>query len=85
MTQESLQLVKTIGVWSLIITAGLLTVAVGFVSLISVWVGITHMDRAGAWAPISAGALVFAIVFWSYISAARALRRQLKTPELFEI
>ena len=40
---------KKIWLWSLIIALGLIAAYIGFLSLVSIWIGIDHSHQAGFW------------------------------------
>jgi hypothetical protein len=84
-TSEERQPFKAIAVWSLIIAGGLVTAAIAFISLVSVWQGFTQIHRSASWVPIVAGALALGISLWAYLLAVKALRRRLKEPEPFAL
>ena len=85
MIQDDPLPLKAICVWCVVIATGLITAYIGFVSLVSVWVGFTHIDRSGSWVPILAGTIVFVIVSLLYCRATRAILGRLKSEDVFDI
>jgi len=85
MSGEDLRPLKKLAIWSLIVAAGLISAFVSFLSLVSVWIGFSEIHRAGSWLPVTGGILIFLLTLWLYIRAAGALRRHLKSPDLFEL
>ena len=55
---------KTVFAWCFIILCGLIAAYLAFLSLISVWVGVTHIYRAGSWVPILVGIILLCVVLW---------------------
>jgi len=82
---EVLALVKAVAVWTSIIVAGLVTACIGFVSVVSIWTGFTHVGQSGSWVPILAGTVIFLVALWVYLRAAKALYGHLKSQELFDL
>lgn len=50
----------------------------GFVSVLSVWMGLHHMDRAGFWVPVLAGVSMLLVSLWLGLSLAWRLVRKEK-------
>jgi hypothetical protein len=50
---------RLIWLWFLILLSGLVTAYLGFVALVSVWVGVAHLNQPGCWVPILAGLFLF--------------------------
>ena len=73
MIQEDRLQFKTVFAWCFIILSGLIAAVIAFLSLISVWVGLTHLYRAGSWVPILAGMVLFTLVSWLYFRLARTI------------
>lgn len=85
MSREDLQPLKAIGVWACIILGGLVTACISFVSLISIWEGFSHIHQSGSWVPILAGTLVFGLVLWLYVRAAKAIHSRLNSEDLLDL
>ena len=85
MIQEKPLPLKAICIWCLIIAGGIITVYIGLISLISVWVGFTHINRSGSWAPILAGAIVFVSISWMFFRASKAVLSRLNDEEVFKL
>ena len=73
MIQENRLPLKTLFAWCFVILSGLIAAYIAFLSLISVWVGLTHLYRAGSWVPILTGIAILALVSWLYCRATRAI------------
>ena len=75
MIQEDPLPFKTVFAWCFIILSGLIAAYIAFLSLISVWVGFTHIYRAGSWVPILVGIVLLALVSWLYFRLSRTILR----------
>jgi len=64
---------KTVFAWCFVILSGLIAAYIAFLSLISVWVGFTHIYRAGSWVPILVGIVLLTIVLWLYFRLSRTV------------
>ena len=73
MIQEDRLQFKTVFAWGFVIISGLIAAYIAFLSLISVWVGFTHLYRAGSWVPILAGMVLLTLVSWLYFRLARTI------------
>ena len=73
MIQEDRLQFKTVFAWCFVILSGLIAGFITFLSLISVWVGFTHLYRAGSWVPILAGMVLLTLVAWLYFRLARTI------------
>jgi hypothetical protein len=84
-TTEEIRPVKKAVAWACIIVGGLATGCIAFFSIVSVWVGFTHIHHRGSWVPIVAGTLVFGLVLWAYVRGARAIHRHLTHEEFIQL
>ena len=67
MTPRQLVPLRKLGFWCLGAVYCFLTVYLGLISLVSIWIGLEHMDQAGYWVPILAGgALLMVLCVVSY-------------------
>ena len=73
MIQEDRLQFKTVFAWGFVILSGLIAAYIAFLSLISVWVGFTHLYRTGSWVPILAGMVLLTLVSWLYFRLARTI------------
>ena len=85
MIQDDPLPLKAICVWCVVIATGLITAYIGFVSLVSVWVGFAHIGRSGSWVPISAGTVAFVTASWVFFRAAKAILSRLNDEEVFDL
>ncbi|MBU1902088.1 MAG: hypothetical protein KJ573_00680 [Proteobacteria bacterium] len=77
--------VKKIFAWCFIIAGGLITAYIGLISLVSVWVGLTHIHLFGSWAPILAGTALLFIVSLVYFRVVRAILTRRNKEELLDV
>jgi hypothetical protein len=56
-----------------------------FLGALSIWVGIHHQARAGAWVPILAGAFAVALVLIVFFRLFRHLYGRMKSPESIDL
>ncbi len=73
MIQEDRLQFKTVLAWCFVILSGLIAAYLAFLSLISVWVGFTHIYRAGSWVPILAGIVLLTLISWLYYRLVRTI------------
>jgi hypothetical protein len=82
--KESLSM-KKVGLWSLLITCGLLSVFILFISIISIWIGFGAMPRNGFWVPILAGTASMAFILFSFAGLIRIIRKKTKEKDLLDL
>ena len=73
MIQEDPLPFKTVFAWCFVILSGVIAAYLAFLSLISVWVGVTHIYRAGSWVPILVGIILLCVVLWLYLWLSRTI------------
>ena len=73
MIEEDRLQFKTVFAWCFVILSGLIAAYIAFLSLISVWVGFTHLYRAGSWVPILVGIVLLSLVLWLYVRLSRTI------------
>ncbi len=71
--------------WVFLVFAGLLSLSISLISLISVWIGIQHWHHSGSWVPISGGIALFAFVSFIYFRTVRSFHYHIKKDAVFEI
>ena len=76
---------KKVGLWSLLITCGLLSVFILFISIISIWIGFGAMPRNGFWVPILAGTALMAFILFSFAGLIRFIRKKTKERDLLDL
>jgi hypothetical protein len=85
MTPPQSILWRKIWLWTLIIACGLVAACIGFISIISIWIGIKHTQQAGFWVPLLSGILSFAIVCWLFLWVKKYILRQIKEEDLVNL
>jgi len=53
-----------------------------FLGAVSVWVGLSHRNEEGFWAPLLAGLLFIALILWLYLRLVLALRRTMRHSDI---
>ena len=76
---------KSMAIWWAITAGGVITAYIAFISVISIWVGITRIHQTGSWVPILVGTFILGVALWVYVRAAAAIHSHLKTRELFDL
>jgi membrane protein implicated in regulation of membrane protease activity len=76
---------KHTGYWFLLLLCGVAALVVVFLGALSIWVGIHHQVRSGAWVPMVAGALVIALVLAVYLRLFRLRYGRMKSPESIDL
>ena len=69
---------KKVILWFIIVFLGIISVYLGFISLISLWIGFENTRQPGFWVPITGGATLLLAVFWIYTRTASILLRLMK-------
>ena len=64
---------KKMGLWALTALCGLLAVYLGFISLVSVWVGLAHTHQACFWVPVLAGFILLAFSLYAFFRLTRRI------------
>ena len=62
--------------------SSLLLVSSLFLGGASVWVGLSHRQEAGSWAPLLAGLLLIALILWLYLRLVLSLRRTMRHSDI---
>ena len=76
---------KSIWLWCLTIACGLVTAYLGFVALVSVWVGISNLSQPGCWIPILAGTSFFLFLSSLFIRTLKRLLGRIKDENVITI
>lgn len=81
---KPVSLKKTI-YWFLLCSVGITCVYVIFVSIVSIWVGLTHMEQEGWWVPTSAGLLVVACMLLLFRHISHMVREYLREKDTLNL
>lgn len=69
---------KRFGCYFLITAAALITGAVLFLGILSIWIGISHQEREGVWAPVISGSFCSGLILYLFLRFSSRLFRQTK-------
>jgi len=76
---------RLIWLWCLIFISGLVTAYMGFIALVSVWVGLGHLDQPGCWVPILVGLLFFIALCSFFLRTLKRLLGRLRNQAIVNI
>ena len=76
---------KNLGLWSLILLCALLTAYILFAAIVSIWVGLSHVEQDGFWMPILAGFLSMLLVLWPFLRFSRFILNAMKEKDTINI
>lgn len=72
-------------IWLTIICGGIITIYLGYISLISLWIGLENSRQQGFWVPIVAGTTLFVFVFWIFSRTTHILLKYLNKEDSLKI
>ncbi|MBW1703644.1 MAG: hypothetical protein JRJ86_00575 [Deltaproteobacteria bacterium] len=76
---------KKTWVWCIIIALGLISAYIGFVSLVSIWIGLDHTHQAGFWIPVLVGTSFLMTIFYIFLRITRRLLRYMAAEDIVNI
>jgi len=76
---------KNLGLWSLFLFFALLTAYIIFAAIVSIWVGLSHVQQDGFWMPILAGILCMILVSWPFLRLSRLILNSMKEKDTVNI
>jgi len=76
---------KNLGLWSLFLLFALLTAYIIFAAIVSIWVGLSHVQQNGFWMPIVAGILSMILVLWPFLRLSRLILHSMKEKDTINI
>ncbi len=76
---------KNIGLWLLLFCGGLITVYIIFIALISIYVGIHHLQQDGFWMPMLAGIFSIMAILWLFFCFIKFVFNQMKEKDIINI
>lgn len=76
---------KNLGLWSLLLFFALLTAYIIFAAIVSIWVGLSHVQQDGFWMPIVAGILSMILVSWPFLRLSRLILNSMKEKDTINI
>ena len=76
---------KNLGLWLLLLGGILITVYTAFLALISIYVGINHVQQDGFWMPISTGIISLMAILWLLYCFLKFILNQMKEKDILNI
>ncbi len=76
---------KNLGLWSLFFLSALLATYIIFASVVSIWVGLSHLNQDGFWMPILAGILTMILVVWPFRRLSKLILNSMKEKDTINI
>ena len=76
---------KKICLWCLIVVCGMVATSLVFVSVVSLWTGVTHMHQDGFWVPVLAGAIMLGAVLFLFIRVTKRILFHMKEDDVLNI
>ena len=76
---------KKIWLWSLIIALGLISTYIGFLSLVSIWIGLDHAHQAGFWVPVLVGTSFLMTICCFFLRITRHILKHMKEEDVVNI
>jgi hypothetical protein len=76
---------KNLGLWSLLLLSALLATYIIFASIVSIWVGLSHLHQDGFWMPILAGILTMILVLWPFRRLSKLILNSMKEKDTINI
>ncbi len=73
---------KNVSLWILLIVVGILLAFIIFISLISINIGLNHMQQDGFWVPVLGGAFAIIICLWLFFVISRFIRNRMKEEDI---
>ena len=76
---------KNLGLWSLFLLSAFLAAYIIFAAMVSIWVGLSHLQQDGFWMPILAGILLIIVVLWPFLRFSRFILNSMKEKDAINI
>jgi hypothetical protein len=73
---------KQVSLWFLLVLCGLIAAFLLFISLISVWVGLTSLHQDGFWMPLLVGVMGTGLTLWLFIIFARFMLGKMEEKDI---
>lgn len=74
--------IKKICLWCLIVMLGIVAFCLVFISVVSIWAGLTNLQQAGFWVPILGGSLLFSLTLFFFVCIARRILYYMKEEDV---
>jgi len=82
MIQRQSPTFKKICLWCLITVCSVIAISLVFVSLVSLWTGITHMQQDGFWVPVLSGAIILIADLFFFIRVTKRILFHMKEEDV---
>ena len=69
---------KTISLFLLLIGLGLIIAYTIFIALVSISVGLNHLQQGGFWVPITAGVISIVVCLWLFLYFSKSIINRMK-------
>jgi uncharacterized membrane protein HdeD (DUF308 family) len=76
---------KTLGLWSVLVLCGLFTTYIIVIAIVSIWVGLKHLQQDGFWMPVLAGTLSITVVLWLFLRFSRFILNRMKEKDTINL
>ncbi|NNG07235.1 MAG: hypothetical protein HKM90_05825 [Desulfobacteraceae bacterium] len=76
---------KNLGLWSLFLLSALLAAYIVFAAIVSIWVGLSHVQQDGFWMPVLVGILAMILVLWPFLRFSRLILNSMKEKDTINI
>lgn len=76
---------KNLGLWSLFFLSAFFSAYITFAAIVSIWVGLSHVQQDGFWMPILTGILVMIVVLWPFVRLSRLILNAMKEKDTISI
>ena len=76
---------KNLGLWSLFLFSAFLAAYIIFGAIVSIWVGLSHVQQDGFWMPILTGILSMILVLWPFLRLSRLILNAMKEKDTISI
>ncbi len=76
---------RHLGYWFMLACGGLISGFTLLLGVLSIWIGISHMDRTGSWVAILAGSLATALVLYLFWRFSRHIYTRMKRTDSIDL
>jgi hypothetical protein len=73
---------KQVSLWFLLVLCGVVAAFLLFISLISLWVSLTHLHQDGFWMPLLVGVIGTGVTLWLFTIFARFILGKMKEKDI---
>ena len=73
---------KQISLWFLLIFCGVIAAFILFITIISIWVSLTHLHQDGFWMPLLVGVVGMSATLWLFFVLARFILGKMKEKDV---